>query len=103
MTASGYARRRHRALRRNGHGRPLWLMFAMAGLAAAVIGGAVIASVGMVVYQSYASDLVPPEEAINQLPSGGAKIYDRNGKLLYEFVDDLSGLRQPVPLSEISP
>lgn len=103
MTASGYARRRHRALRRNGHGRPLWLMFAMAGLAAAVIGGAVIASVGMVVYQSYASDLVPPEEAINQLPSGGAKIYDRNGKLLYEFVDDLSGLRQPVPLSEVSP
>ena len=68
----------------------------MAAAAAAV-------AVGFGVYQYYADDLVPPEEALANQPSTGAKIYDRNGRLLYQFVDDLSGLRNPVPLSEISP
>src|SRR5262249_40646497 len=30
-------------------------------------------------------------------------ILDRNGKLLYEYVDDQSGLRRPVHLNDISP
>ena len=58
---------------------------------------------GVVVYLSYSRDLVSPDEVLAKQSSGGAKIYDRNGHLLYEFVDDLSGLRQPVPLSEVSP
>ena len=36
-------------------------------------------------------------------PAGGAKIYDRNGTLLYQYVDDREGLRAPVPLDQISP
>ena len=40
---------------------------------------------------------------IAQQPSGGAQIFDRNGKLLYEYVDDRSGLRSPVKLEDISP
>src|SRR6476646_4118960 len=45
------------------------------------------------VYKTYTDELVAPDElAINQ-PSYGAKILDRNGKLLYEYVDDRSGLR----------
>ena len=34
---------------------------------------------------------------------GGARIYDRHGTLMYEFVDELSGLRRPVKLDEVSP
>ncbi len=69
------------------------------GVVTMAIGGAS----GYGVYRSYANDLVPPDEMISRQPSGGAQIYDRNGKLLYEFVDDKSGLRSPVALEDISP
>jgi membrane peptidoglycan carboxypeptidase len=73
--------------------------------AAGVVGlfAALFATVaGFGVYQAYVSGFVPPDEvAINQ-PSLGAKIYDRNGNLLYEFVDDRAGLRQPVELEAVS-
>jgi membrane peptidoglycan carboxypeptidase len=55
------------------------------------------------VYQHYASDLKPPDEALAESGSAGSRVYDRNGTQLYEFVDPLSGLSNPVPLSEISP
>jgi membrane peptidoglycan carboxypeptidase len=77
------------------------LLVALGGLLAAGVAATVIA--GFVVYLSYSRDLVAPDEVLAKQSSGGAKIYDRNGHLLYEFVDDLSGLRQPVPLSEVSP
>ncbi|HLF76325.1 MAG TPA: transglycosylase domain-containing protein [Dehalococcoidia bacterium] len=55
------------------------------------------------VYDSYVSGLVPPEQlAINQA-SRGARIYDRNGELLYEFVSEQDGVRLPVKLADISP
>ena len=54
-------------------------------------------------YNSISRGVVPPEQLIAQLPRGGARIYDRNGVLLYEFVDNLSGLRRPVPVGEIAP
>ena len=40
---------------------------------------------------------------ISQQPSGGAQIVDRHGNVLYEYVDDRSGLRSPVKLEDISP
>ncbi len=64
----------------------------------AIMGGA-----SYCVYRSYADDLKPPDEVIAQQPSGGAQIFDRNGNLLYEYVDDRSGLRSPVKLEDISP
>jgi membrane peptidoglycan carboxypeptidase len=77
------------------------LVLALGALLAAGVAATVIA--GFVVYLSYSRDLVAPDEVLAKQSSGGAKIYDRNGHLLYEFVDDLSGLREPVPLSEVSP
>jgi membrane peptidoglycan carboxypeptidase len=65
-------------------------------------GGGAFAIAGFVIYRSYADDLVPIEEALAQQSAGGAEIYDRNGRPLYEFVDDLEGLRRPVPLSDVS-
>ena len=84
---------------------------------AVVIAGGLIASVllagvlvagglsiyALVQYNNISHSVVPPEQLIAQLPRGGARIYDRNGILLYEFVDNLSGLRRPVSLKEISP
>jgi membrane peptidoglycan carboxypeptidase len=73
---------------------------AIGAMAVVVLVSAAIA--GMAFYGAYADGLVAPEElAINQ-PSYGAKIYDRNGVLLYEYVDDRAGLRRPVALDDIS-
>lgn len=54
------------------------------------------------VYESYVGDFSTPSElAINE-SSSGSQIYDRNGKLLYEFLDDRDGIRLPVGLAEMS-
>ena len=66
----------------------------------ATAGGAAIYGIGR--YNEIAADVVPAEELIATFSRGGAQIYDRNGELIYEFVDELSGLRRPVPLSGIA-
>ena len=67
------------------------------------IAAAGVAAYAINTYNTYANELVAPDElAINQ-PSYGAKIYDRNGKLLYEYVDDKSGLRRPTPIENVAP
>ncbi len=82
---------------------PAWIKIAVALGAFAALGFVGVAIASMVVYNTYADDLVAPDElAINE-PSFGAKILDRNGKLLYEYVDDRAGLRRPVPMTEVSP
>ncbi len=58
--------------------------------------------VGMNQYNAIADDVIPAEELIARFSRGGARIYDRNGVLMYEFVDELGGLRRPVPLDDIS-
>jgi membrane peptidoglycan carboxypeptidase len=45
---------------------------------------------------------LPPEEAIASSSIGTSIVYDRNGEFLYEYIDPLGGLRDPVPLEEIS-
>ena len=63
-----------------------------------------VAIAALLVYRSYAHDLKPPEEAIAEATIGTSIAYDRTGQsLLYEYVDPLGGLREPVPLSEMSP
>ncbi|MFB0900433.1 MAG: transglycosylase domain-containing protein [Dehalococcoidia bacterium] len=49
------------------------------------------------------NNVIPAEELFAKMPRGGAKIYDRNGILLYQFVDEFEGLRSPVKLEKISP
>ena len=68
-----------------------------------LIGGLVTLGVfGVLVYRSYAYNLAPPEEAIASAAIGTSIAYDRNGERLYEYLDPLGGLRDPVPLEEIS-
>ncbi len=108
MAHGNAARRALRRRRLNGKGngsggtnRWAQLLIACTGVGVVLMAGAGVTGYG--VYQSYANDLRPPDEVINSQPSGGAQIFDRNGKLLYEYVDDKSGLRSPVKLEDISP
>jgi len=102
-----YTRRRLRRLNGNGNGEhsgaPMWVwLMAFAGLlflTILIVGG----GVAFAVYQHYTDDLKPPDQALAESGSAGSRLYDRNGTQLYEFVDPLSGLSNPVPLSEISP
>lgn len=89
--------------RRNGNGKlPRWL------IALGVLGGVLIvlfsvaAVAGYAAYQNCISDLEPPDEAIAKLPRGGARIYDRNGNLLFEYLNPEYGRRDPVSKDEIS-
>jgi len=103
-------RRGRRNLRRSvpngngeGNGVPFWLKglvgLSIFGLTALFV--LFIVAVG--VYRSYADDLLAPDELAINKPSYGARILDRNGRLLYEYVDDHAGLRRPVKLENVSP
>ena len=83
-------------------GVPAWLKAMLVIGAVAFVALFIVAIATVVIYRSYADDLVAPDElAINE-PSQGARILDRNGILLYEYVDDRAGLRRLVGLDEIS-
>jgi membrane peptidoglycan carboxypeptidase len=101
-----------RARNRNVRARPGFSVLGVLGggmkvlvgaTAVVVVGTIVLFAVSIAFYSSYANDLVPPDEYFVNHPSAGAKIYDRNGKLLYQFLDDREGLRYPVDLKDVSP
>src|SRR5205085_3460379 len=66
------------------------------------LGSLALAVIGYVEYKRTANSLGDISALINQ-SYGGAKIYDRNGTLLYAFEDQQNGLHERVPLSKISP
>ena len=86
-----------------GAGLPWWVQAGLGLIGLGVVALAITSASAYGYYRHVANGLESPDEVIASQPSGGAKIYDRNGKLLYEYVDDRSGLRSPVPLEEISP
>jgi len=60
--------------------------------------------VAFAVYRTYARDLKPPEEAIASSTIGTSLVFDRSNQTkLYEFTDEFGGLKDPKPLTEISP
>ena len=99
------AARARRLARLRLRGKPLsrlaTVLLAIAALGIGALG--ILSLYGLQQYNSYTSSVVPPEQLLAQLPRGGARIYDRNGVLLYEFLDEFGGLRRPVPLDRISP
>ncbi|MDA0815762.1 MAG: transglycosylase domain-containing protein [Chloroflexi bacterium] len=111
MTASrmAMARRRQRRTKHNKSGmnsRTRLLLGVGAVLAVFLVGAGLIAGGSAIYamdrYDEFAAAVVPPEQLIAEQSRGGATILDRNGAVLYEFVDELSGLRRPVSLSRIS-
>ena len=112
MTISQRARRRRARRRRQAPvssggrriSRALLLVIGLLGVllvasSAAAAGGVLY---GQQKYDEFIAYVAPPEELLASLPRGGARIYDRNGVLLYEFIDEFGGLRRPVPIDEIS-
>ncbi len=69
----------------------------------AVLGVIGVAAMAFAVYQSYAHDLQNPQDAINSEFIGPGIAYDRNGQKLGDYIDEQDGLRDPIPLEEISP
>ena len=68
-----------------------------------VAGVAAATAIALYTYDRYAGQYVPPSRMTLNQPSSGAVILDRNGELLYEFVDDKAGIRTPVELEDVSP
>ncbi len=111
MSASRLAMMRRRRRRNavslegtSGRSKMLLALVAVGGFFL-VAGGLVAGGGGLYAmsrYDTIAGDVVPPEELIAEQSRGGAKVLDRNGELLYEFVDELAGLRRPVALDQIS-
>lgn len=63
-----------------------------------------VAGAALIAYRTYAHDLKSPQEAIADSTIGTSLAYDRSGQtLLYQYVDPLGGLKEPIPLSEMSP
>ncbi len=74
------------------------LLFVLMG--SVLVGAA--AFLGVQQYNDIAATVGPAEDVVNEFSRGGAKVYDRNGVLLYEFVDRSVGLRRPIPLDAMS-
>ena len=112
MTISQRARRRRARRRRqapaaSGGPRISRVLLLFVGLLGVLLVASSAAAAGSVLYGQQKYDefiayVAPPEELLASLPRGGARIYDRNGVLLYEFIDEFGGLRRPVPIEEIS-
>jgi membrane peptidoglycan carboxypeptidase len=90
------------ALERSRLVRSRWHWLLTMGMVAFLSGLATVGVLGFLIYRGYAHDLLPPEEAIANSVIGTSIAYDRNGEYLYEYIDPLGGLQDPVPLEEIS-
>jgi len=101
-----YRRKRVRQVRAQ---RSLTVRSRLRGLFTLAIVGSILGVIGVAVfailiYQSYARDLKPPEQAIAEASIGTSLAFDRSGsQKLYEYVDPLGGLKDPIPLQEMSP
>jgi membrane peptidoglycan carboxypeptidase len=80
--------------------RSIPLVVALTLLAPALVGTGAFAT--LTLYDSYVDDLVAPEQIALNVPLRGARVYDRYGELLYEFVDDEKGIRIPIALNQMS-
>jgi membrane peptidoglycan carboxypeptidase len=104
--ARAYRYRRNRVKRaasqRSRLVRSRWHWLLSVGMVAFLGGLVTVGVLGFLIYRTYAHDLLPPEDAIANSVIGTSIAYDRNGEYLYEYIDPLGGLQDPVPLEEIS-
>ena len=100
--ASRHRRIRHgRILGRSGSRSPL-VAVGVPLLLAALAAGVGLFAAAASYYHDVTASIPTPQQAIAQ-QAGGAKIYDRHGTLLYQFLDPQHGYQKRVPLDQISP
>jgi membrane peptidoglycan carboxypeptidase len=98
-----YRRLRHGRFRGRNRGSSGLLFVASSPLLLAVLAGiAALIVTGASYYTAVRATMQPPEEAIAER-GGGARIYDRSGVLLYEFLDESYGFQERVQLEQVSP
>ena len=101
-----YKYRRNRvkraALQRSRLVRSRWHWLLSVGMVTFVAGLVTVGVLGFLVYRTFAHGLLPPEEAIANSTIGTSIVYDRQGEQLYEYIDPLGGLSDPVPLEEMA-
>ena len=100
--------RRRRRERQTRKGFPkLWVFGPMSILIVLLITAGAGAGAVYGVYRSFANDLVEPTDIeLTQRSLGTSKVFDgegESGRLLFEFADPLSGLRNPIKLAVVSP
>jgi len=68
------------------------------------IGVTSVSAVGYYLYRTYTDDLQAPEQVLAERAIGTSTMVDRSGiSTLHRFEDEAEGLKDPVPLAEISP
>ena len=82
--------------------RQLLLAFVVPLLIAVLAVGAGLIAAGASYYADIGDSAGSPEQAM-AARGGGARIYDRHGILLYEFLDERYGLQDRVKLDQVSP
>ncbi len=82
--------------------RKLLLAFVVPPILAILGGFAGLAAVAAGYYADVGDSAGSPEQAI-AARGGGARIYDRHGTLLYEFLDEKYGIQERVKLDQVSP
>ncbi|HEY7802372.1 MAG TPA: transglycosylase domain-containing protein [Dehalococcoidia bacterium] len=98
---------RYRRLRRGrsiapSNSKPLFVALIVPLLLVMVAVGSGLAAGAVSYYHSVTAGMLTPQQAIDAR-GGGAKIYDRNGTLLYQYLDPNYGYETTVPLDQISP
>jgi membrane peptidoglycan carboxypeptidase len=79
------------------------MKFAIVAAFLLVAATAAAGGLALTTYERYAAQYVEPSELSLNQPSAGAVILDRNGEVLYQFIDDQEGIRKPVKLEDVSP
>jgi membrane peptidoglycan carboxypeptidase len=92
--------RRHHLAEDDSLPRPLFLLAGVSVPVAFVI--TLLVFIALSYYTGVSSGLKTPAEVIASR-GGGAKIFDRNGVLLYEFLDEERGYQEWVKLEDVSP
>ncbi|MDW8392480.1 MAG: transglycosylase domain-containing protein, partial [Oscillochloridaceae bacterium] len=80
--------------------RFLWRLF-LAFVKLTIVGVILAATAIIIVYRHYSRDLPDPAQIGRHRPAETGYIYARDGTLLYELVDPLSGKRTVVPFERI--
>lgn len=102
MTSS-YLVRRARARRRKQPDRTSGILLIISALGSSIlVTFAALAIGGACYYNSVVSGIEPPEQLIVGR-DGGARIYDRNGTLLYQYFDERYGMGDRIDLEHVSP
>lgn len=105
MRAYHYRRLRTGRMRLRRHdpaNRGIMTFFLAPAVLMLLAGGVGLVAAGATYVGGVSESAMSPEQAI-AARGGGARILDRNGTLLYEFLDDDYGLQERVKLDQVSP